>query len=428
MLDSPEIPTRDPDHEARALASIERALREVPFYVKRGHAAPSGSLAETLAALPVLFKKDVRAALPKQWAATDVKAKLASGELDLVETSGTIDRVRVLEARGAWDRQERRALRVNAEVARHLDDASYRDAVLTMPSTGMRTCHTGDLAYDQRVAGSRLLLNQRPDPMFWSPEDRERMLDEIAHHRATGLVADPTYLALLAGYADAAARTIDTRFVVTTYAHATAAHARMIRRVFTGELVELYAARETGALFVGDADRLHHVPRTTHVELLRAKVATPGARDVALVVVTTIDRDVMPLVRYCLGDLVGVDRDGARRFTTVPPLASLEGRVEDALVRPDGALVTAGAIDRALAPIASLRLFQANQREPGAVEIDLVADGDVADDVRARLAPLFEGMTVTPRVATGLAIEASGRFRVARRHFPLDLASAFEGL
>jgi phenylacetate-coenzyme A ligase PaaK-like adenylate-forming protein len=115
----------------------------------------------------------------------------------------------------------------------------------------------------------------------------------------------------------------------------------------------------------------------------------------------------------------------------VPPLVSIEGRVDDALVRPDGALVTAGAIDRALEPIASIRLFQANQHTPDAVEIDVVADGAAdasVDAVRSRLAPLFEGMTVTPRLATAIAVEPSGKFRVARRHFPLDLARAFEGL
>ncbi|GAI30740.1 unnamed protein product, partial [marine sediment metagenome] len=70
-----------------------------------------------------------------------------------------------------------------------------------------------------------------------------------------------------------------------------------------------------------------------------AKVPTPGAKDVALVVVTTLDREVQPLVRYVLGDLVQV-ADAPSRFTTVAPLVSVEGKLDDAIVRPDGALVT----------------------------------------------------------------------------------------
>jgi hypothetical protein len=98
------------------------------------------------------------------------------------------------------------------------------------------------------------------------------------------------------------------------------------------------------------------------------------------------------------------------------------------VVRPDGALVTAGAIDRALAPVQDLRLWQVNQRSADRVEIDVVAEGDggpVLDDVRARLAALFEGQEVAVRSATAIPIEPSGKFRVSKRHFPIDYARFF---
>ncbi len=436
---SPDRPSPDPEHEARAVAAIARALGEIPYYTKRGHAppAPGTSLDDALRALPVLFKKDVRAALPKQWvpAGSDVKGALASGEIELVETSGsTGDRLRVLWDKGWWLRQEARAFRVNPRVAAFMDGegGAYHEAILTTPACGVTTCHSGELTFEERLDGHYLFLNMRPDPTYWSPDDRTRMLDELARHHTVGLESDPMYLAALAEHATAAGRTIDAKFAVLTYAFATRPYLRAIRRAFAGDLLQLYGASEVGVLFMeGDDGRLHHAPFTTHVELLPAKVATPGAKDVALVVATTMDRASMPLVRFCLGDLVQVDRDGPRRFTTVPPLVSIEGRADDALVRPDGAIVTAGAIDRALEPMTELRLFQANQRKPDAVEIDVVVDGadeGVVDAVRSRLAPLFEGMTVTPRLAQAIAVEPSGKFRVARRHFPLDLARAFEGL
>jgi phenylacetate-CoA ligase len=160
-------------------------------------------------------------------------------------------------------------------------------------------------------------------------------------------------------------------------------------------------------------------------------VPTPGADDVALVVVTTIDRLAMPLVRFVVGDLVQVKEGGPRRWTSVPQLASVEGRLDDAMLRPDGALVTAGALDRALAPVTGLLLWQANQRVPDAVELDVVpsADGShlVVEEARARLAPLLTGMKLTARSATAIPIESSGKFRVAKRHFPLDIARSFEG-
>jgi phenylacetate-CoA ligase len=436
---SPERPVPDPEHEARTVAAIARALREIPFYQKRKDVppAPGTPLHEALSRLPLLPKKDVRATLPKQWvpAGRDVRAELESGALELVETSGsTGERMRILWDEGWWHRQEARAMRTNARVDETMDGkrGEYREAVLTTPACGLGTCHVGDLPYSERVDEYLLFLNQRPDPLFWTEEEQTRMLDELAHHKTTGLESDPLYLALLARFAKARGRALDIAgYVQLTYAFTTRACLRAIRESFGGPVLQLYGASDVGVLFMeGDDGRLHHAPFTTHVELLPARVPTPGAKDVGLVLVTTLDRVAMPLVRYVVGDLVQVDVDGPRRFTTVPPLASVEGRIDDALLRPDGALVTAGAIDRALGPIEGIRLWQANQRTPERVEIDLVVDGDAAaviDDARARLAPLLDGLELAARSTTAIPIEPSGKFRVSKRHFPLDLARCFQG-
>jgi phenylacetate-CoA ligase len=180
----------------------------------------------------------------------------------------------------------------------------------------------------------------------------------------------------------------------------------------------------------GEDGLLHHCPFTTHVELLPAKVPTPGATGLAMVVVTTLDRVAMPLVRFVIGDLVQVAPTGPRRWTSVPPLVSVEGRIDDAVLRPDGALVTAGALDRALGSIDGVFLWQANQRTRDRVEIDVVATAEadgLVERARVAVGPLLEGLDVAVRSATAIPIEPSGKFRVSKRHFPLDAAACFEG-
>jgi phenylacetate-CoA ligase len=435
----PTVPRPDPEHEARVVQAVARAHREIPFYAKRGRAPidPATPLAEVLAATPLLTKADVRATLPKQWvpASIDAKAALASGDIELVETSGsTAERLRILWDKGWWLRQEGRAMRVNPVVDAAMAGASgaYKEAILTTPVCGVATCHTGDLTFDERLDGPHLFLNMRPDPTYWRTEDMTRMLDELAKHETIGLESDPMYLATLARHAAGLGRTIDVKgFVQLTYAFTTRGHMRGIRKAYPGPLFQLYGASEVGVLFMEGTDgRLHHAPFTTHVELLPAKVPTPGAKDVALVVVTTLDRVAQPLVRFVLGDLVQVDPAGPRAMTTVPPLVSVEGRVQDAVIRPDGAIVTCGAIDRALGPC-EVAVFQVNQREAGSVEVDVVPEPDAGERAveaaRAALAPLFEGLAVQVRSATAIAAEPSGKFRVARRTIPIDLARYFEG-
>jgi phenylacetate-CoA ligase len=437
---SPDLPARDPEHEARVVAAVARAMREIPFYRKRGDVspAPGTPLADVLSRTPLLHKKAVRAALPKQWVppGRDTRAELESGALELVETSGsTGERMRILWDAGWWHRQEMRAMRTNPLVAAAIDGAhgAYREAVLTTPACGLGTCHVGDLPYEERVDEYLLFLNQRPDPMFWTAEEQTRMLDELARHATVGLESDPLYLAMLARFARGQGRAVDVRgYVQLTYAFTTRATLRAIREVFTGPVLQLYGASDVGVLFMeGEDGRLHHAPFTTHVELLRARAPTPGAKDVAMVAVTSMDRVAMPLVRYVVGDLVQVDAAGPRRWTSVPPLASVEGRIDDAIVRPDGALVTAGALDRAIGAVEGVELWQTNQRSPERVEVDVVAHvgGDSAraiEEVRARLAPLLEGLELAARSTTAIPIEASGKFRVSKRHFPIDLARFFE--
>jgi phenylacetate-coenzyme A ligase PaaK-like adenylate-forming protein len=419
------------EHSLRTVAAVRQAIGHVPFYSRQGIALPpeDAPLDEMLRRLPVLTREKIRPTLPKAWLpeGRDAKAELASGKIAVVDNGVGDGRIRILFDGAWWREQERRALALHPRAASALANelGAYRDAVLWVPERGTGSCGSGDPEYEERLEGARLHLNSRQDPTFWTEVVMTRMLDELARHETIGLLADPYYLEVLARHAAVLGRRLDVRgFVALTRARATAAHREAIRRVHPGTTFDVYGAREAGVLFVEGADgQLHHAPFAAHVELLRAKVETPGASDVALVVVTTVGRDVQPLVRYVLGDVVQV-APAPPGPTGVPPLASVEGKIDDAVVRPDGALVTSGAIDRAIAK-AGPRAYQLVQREPDAVEIDVVGD---AGDAKDAIAPLFSGMRIAARAVTAVGAEPNGKYRASKRLVPLSLSDAFEGM
>lgn len=421
---------RDDEHEARTLRAVRNALTSTPFYAKANLSdviAEDGPLDELLARLPLLTRERVRPTLPKSWfpAGRDAKAELASGAVSIVEAGSAESRVRVLFDPRWWRMQEKRALAIHPHAASVLkgEFGSYRDAVLWVPERGTGSCGSGDPSYEERLEGTRVHLNSRQDPTFWTEPVMTRMLDELSYHETTALFADPFYLDVLTRHAAMLGRRLDVRgFVATTRARATLAHREMLARVYRGVVIDVFGAREVGTLFVqGDDGRLHHAPFSTHVELLRAKVPTPGAENVALVVVTTLERDVQPFVRYVLGDLVQV-APGEGKFTTVPPIRSVEGSIDDAIVRPDGALVTPSAIDRAVG--AEPRAYQVVQSAAASVEVEVV--GGSPSRVQEALVPLFDGMKVVVRNATAIGAEPSGKYRSTRRRLPLSLSAAFE--
>ncbi|MBS2016387.1 MAG: hypothetical protein JST00_26115 [Deltaproteobacteria bacterium] len=419
---------RDDEHEVRTARAIRTAVATVPFYAKLGITLPpeGAPLTDVLAAVPLLTPARIRPTLPKVWLpeGRDAKAELAAGKIAVAETGIGDARIRILWDAAWWRMQERRALEHAAHVT---PGAPPREAVLWVPERGTGSCGSGDPEYEDRLEGARLHLNSRQDPTFWSEAVMTRMLDELARHETTAMLADPFYLDVLARHAATLGRRLDVRgFVALTRALTTAAHREAITRVHKGPLFQIYGAREAGTMFVeGDDKKLHHAPFSTHVELLPAKVPTPGAENVALVVVTTLDREVQPLVRYVIGDLVQV-ASGAPQATTVAPIASVEGKLGDAVIRPDGAIVTPGAIDRAIAS-AGPRAYQIAQDDAASVTLEVL--GAAPDAAAAAIEPLLAGMKITARAATAIAVEPNGKYRVSRRNASIEApAGAFEGM
>jgi len=422
---------RDPGHEAKVTTAVRAAIARVPFYAKAGYVAPAedAALGEVLPRLPLLTREKLRATLPKVWLpeGRDAKTELASGKISVLETGTGDARARLLFDAAWWKNQERRALRVHPDAASAIDGelGPYKDAVLWVPERGTGSCGQGDPSYEERLEGARVHLNSRQDPTFWSETVMTRMLEELGLHETVGLLADPFYLDFLARHAAVLGRRLDVSgFIARTRAFVTAAHREALARVYSRPVIDVFSSRATGTLFVqGDDGKMHHAPNTTHVELLPLKLPTPGATNVAAVVVTTLDREVQPLVRFVLGDLVQV-AGGEPRFTTVPPLASVEGKLDDAIVRPDRAIVTAGAVDRAIAK-AAVRAYQVVQREAGAVEVEVV--GGSPDAVKAALAPLFDGMRMDARTGTAIAVEPNGKYKTTRRQgVPLPIEDVFD--
>lgn len=410
--------TYSSSHWQRVREETRRMVAEVPLY--RDRAAPPADPTEVdrwLAAQPVVGKRELRRGFPKALLRSDqdLGAAMRAEQVTLLATSGTTaDRLQVIWEWSWWDPQEREAMRLNAHLARAMSRGDYREAVLTTPACGGGTCHFGSQTVAERSIDGILFFNESADPTHWTDRDLERMLGEWCDFAPLGVEADPAYLAIVARAArDRGIALPQPEFITLTYETTTRAMRRDIERAFAAPAFQLYGATEAGVLFMECEDgRLHPNEAHSHVDL----VPLPGSDRLARVLVTTLGRDWMPLLRYDVGDVVRVSasRDCACGLRSDGPLLErVEGRLADSIdVRgtPVTPLMLDDAIHAALGAAATLEQWQL------AGDALLVVDPHADSAARAaRAVAELLGQRLRGERVAAIAPEASGKYRLVKR-------------
>jgi phenylacetate-CoA ligase len=394
-------------------------VAEVPLY--RDRPAPPADPATVdrwLAELPAVGKRELRKGFPKSLLREDqdLHTAMQDEQVTLLATSGTTaDRLQVIWEWSWWDPQEREAMRLNRRIASAMARAEFREAVLTTPACGAGTCHFGSQTMAERSIDGMLFLNESEDPTHWSEQDLERMLREWREFAPRGVEADPAYLALIARAAlKRGVRLPPPEFVTLTYETTTRAMLRDIARALDAPLYQLYGATEAGVLFMEcEHGRLHPNERHSHIDL----EPVPGRARLARVLVTTLGRRWMPLLRYDIGDVVRVaeSRDCACGLHSDGPLLErVEGRLSDC-AEVNGETITPlmldDAIHAALGPSATLEQWQ--------LAADTLQVVDPASRDSAAAAALAVGALLARPIrgehVSAIAPEASGKYRLVKR-------------
>jgi phenylacetate-CoA ligase len=408
-----------PSHWQRVGDEARRMVAEVPLY--RGRPAPPADprdVGQWLAQLPPVGKRDLRQGFPKALVrqSQDLQAAMREERVTLLATSGTTaDRLQVIWEWAWWDPQEREAMRLNARIAAAMRRVDYREAVLTTPACGAGVCHFGSQTATERSIDGILFFNESADPTHWTERERERMLREWCEFAPLGVEADPAYLAIIARAAlERGVQLPQPEFITLTYETTTRAMLRDIRRAFDAPVFQLYGATEAGVLFMEcEHGRLHPNERHSHIDL----EPLPGGQRLARVLVTTLGRAWMPLLRYDIGDVVRVaeSRECACGLRSDGPLLErVEGRQSDC-TDVNGETITPllldDAIHAALGPESAIEQWQL------AGDTLLVVDAarrDSAAQAAAAVARLVARPIRGERVGA-IAPEASGKYRLVKR-------------
>jgi phenylacetate-CoA ligase len=419
------------NYSSRCLEALDVALNRTRMYASWRSLDPgeSAPLDARYAALPALTKADLRAHFPYGLVpqGLDLDAALARHEVSFVNTSGTADEaVTNLWDQEWWNGSERASWSLNDHAARALT-GSHREAILASAlSVGPRSQGL-PLPREGRTLGNYLFLNEFGSTAEWPEGHERRMRAELEEYVSVALEANPSLLARLARWAlREGAALFQPRLITLTYEFPSALQLRVIRRVFSCPIASSYGSTEAGYVFMEcEHGRLHQNDSYCRADI----VPLEGIEDrsVGRILVTTFGNRWFPLLRFEVGDLARISPEPCpcgRTFGLT--LSGIEGRLVSIFSAAEDRLVTHGQMDRALAAVEGVDEYRLDQESPARVRVRLVLEGSrpkpsAQRDAQAAMHGLLgDRLDLEAEVVDCLWPEVSGKFLLARRHFPLD--------
>ena len=425
-------------YQNHCLETLDAALNRTPMYrewraLDPGDDAP---LDARFAALPALNKSDIRGHFPYGLVprGLDLDAALARGEVTFAKTSGTADEsLTNIWNQPWWDASERASWSLNAHASRVLTGA-HREAILASAlSVGPRT-EGPPIERDERRMERFLFLNEYGSTGQWPEGHEERIRTELEDYSPVVLEANPSLLSRFTRWAWRSGKPVfQPRLITLTYEFPSAVQLRAIRRIFKCPVASSYGSTEAGYVFMEcEEGRLHQNCDFCRVDL----EPVPGLRQqgTGRILATTFENRWFPLLRFEIGDLGRLSSGPCpcgRTFGLT--LSSIEGRLISAFLAPGRGIVTHGQMDRAIAEADGLEDYRIDQESPGRARLRLIISEDqpaqaalrqARDSLRALLGDKVE---IDAEAVSCLLPESSGKFLLAKRHFPLNSSGGEDG-
>jgi phenylacetate-CoA ligase len=291
------------------------------------------------------------------------------------------------------------------------------------------------------VLGGQLVASfQQRKPPFWvwnhglhqlymssyhlSPANARHYLDALARHRVRYIVGYASSLHALAIEAIAQGLPAPRLDLVLSNAEPLFAHQRAaIEEAFRCPVRDTYGMAEIAVAGSECREgRMHLWPDVGILEVLRLDEEAPAAPgEVGRLVCTGFVNELMPLIRYEVGDLGAVLPPGTPCACgrTLPVLSRLEGRADDVIVTRDGRRI--GRLDPVFKADLHLREAQIVQESLDDLRVLLVvADGFTqghADELLQRLQDRVGDMRIRIERVSSIPRSANGKFRAVLSRF-----------
>jgi phenylacetate-CoA ligase len=390
---------------------LAHAWRHVPYLQSKWKAhgldpSPLKSVAD-LASYPILTKEEITAnygdMIAKPWRGRTLSKVTGGSTGDPFRLEYTMDsyarRIAVMWRGYSWGRA----------------DLGARTAYLW--GTGLRQGGWGGVK--DRLYHSA--FNRRFLDAFSMREDNvEEYVRQIEQYRPNAVVGYVAPVVQVARHMNSGNKRFSGIRAVLTGAEALYPPERAeIERAFGCPVFNTYGCREF-MLLASECDR--HSGLHVNVDHLVVETVDEEARPIAGasgdVAVTDLHNYAMPFVRFKNGDSATLCDQQCECGRGLPLLASVDGRILDVIVTPDGRSVPGEYFVYVMLDWQNIRQYQAVQTAPNVLEFRVVARSPLSAEQRDRLAQrlrskLGPSMNIDIRETHAIPTTASGKRRIS---------------
>ncbi len=420
------------DYYRRSRHVLETALGQVAAYrswrvLDPGQEYP---VDKRYAAMPAFTKKDIRSHFPQGLlpSGRDFRSGLASGEIEFVKTSGTIDgSVTNIWNQEWWDASERASWQLNSHAGKLAAD--NREAILANPLNVGFVSDDLELPLEKRCLSRFLYLNEKTNPLSWSLEHMDRIIRELEVFKPAVLEANPSLLARLCRYIAANKKSVfQPGLIILTYEYPANSHYRQIRQTFNVPIASSYGTTETGYVFMQcEEGKFHQNSEFCRVDFQPLK-SEHGGPLLGRILATTFNNPWCYIIRFDVGDLVRIDEEGrcpcGRDSGLI--LSAIEGRVTNVTLTGGGRLVSLRELDDTLSILEGIDEYRLYQVAANDYNLRLVSERPdkaalsvEASDLLKRLYGTEAKISVI--YETAIRPESSGKYHISGAIFPIEI-------
>lgn len=203
--------------------------------------------------------------------------------------------------------------------------------------------------------------------------------------------------------------------VIVTSSETLMEHQRaLVESVFACPVRDQYGSAEmVGFIAECQQGRLHVAPEYGVVEIVDANGRPVPTGVTGQLCLTGFINSTMPLIRYLIGDVARLSSIACHCGRASPTIDSIEGRVDDILVTPNGRHV--GRLDPAFKGVVGIKESQIIQTGPATIIVKVVRSDEPGFDpgvlIRNLIDRLGNEMQITFEYVDAIPRDANGKFR-----------------